>query len=383
MRARRPYALICGGGTGGHVFEALAVAQALEARGHDASSIAIVGSRRGQETRLLLGVPFGVRLLGGRGIVRRLDRRSTVANLKAIVALVGASASELGRALLHRPRVVVSVGGYASFPTSAAAVLLGVPLVLVTIDAVPGAVNRLFSRRAKVNAVVSGEVDLPRRVVTGVALRPEIASIRRDDDAMGRSRRILDLPPGRFVVGVVGGSLGARRLNQATEGLVDRWKERGDVAIFHVTGRREWAELRGRLDRLDACNEMDVDHRLWYRVVPFEDHMATLYEAVDVMVARAGAGTVAELEMAGVPSVLVPLPGAPRDHQNVNARRLVDAGAARLVRDDECDGAHLAQVLDDLLGDPGARGEMARAAAALGRPDAADRVAALAEQHAR
>lgn len=375
----RPFAVISGGGTGGHVFEALAIARSLRALGHDPSTIELVGSRRGQESLLLAGQGFPFTLLPGRGIVRRSDAASVKANLGAVAGLLWATAREVADLARRRPKVVVSVGGYASFPADAAAVVLGVPLVLVTIDAVPGAVHRLFARRAAANAVAFPGTGLPRAVVTGVAVRPEITDVDRSEQSAARARKALGLPEDRRVVGVVGGSLGARRVNTATIGLADRWRDRSDIALYHVTGRRDAEQV---VREAGALGLTASGEGLWYRMVDFEDRMARLYEAVDVIVCRAGASTVAELTVAGVPSVLVPLPGAPGDHQSANARALLEVGAAVLVQDGECDAEHLASVLDDLLAAPGRLEAMAAAARALGRPDAADRIGELVVAHA-
>ncbi len=376
----RPFAVISGGGTGGHVFEALAIARSIRALGHEPATIELVGSRRGQEALLLAGEGFPFTLLPGRGIVRRLDASSLKANLGAVAGLVWATVREVVDLARRRPRVVVSVGGYASFPADAAAVVLGVPLVLVTIDAVPGAVHRLLAKRAAANAVAFPESGLPRAVVTGVAVRPEITRVDRSGQGATRARRELGLPEDRSVVGVVGGSLGARRVNTATLGLAERWRGRRDRTLYHVTGRRDAAQVRRDASARGLAAPGDG---LFYRIVEFEDHMARLYGAVDVMVCRAGASTVAELTVAGVPSVLVPLPGAPGDHQSANARALVDVGAAILVPDPDCDADLLASVLDGLLGDPGRLHAMGEAARALGRPDAADRIGRLVVASAR
>jgi UDP-N-acetylglucosamine--N-acetylmuramyl-(pentapeptide) pyrophosphoryl-undecaprenol N-acetylglucosamine transferase len=375
----RPFAVVSGGGTGGHVFEALAIARSLRALGHDPESIELVGSRRGQEAILLAGQGFPFKLLPGRGIVRRLDAASVWSNLGALAGLAWATAKEVLDLARRRPRVVVSVGGYASFPADAAAAVLGVPLVLVTIDAVPGAVHRLLGRRAAANAVAFPGTQLPRAVVTGVAVRPEIAEVDRSEQAAARARKELELPEGRRVVGVMGGSLGARSVNLSALGLAERWRGRGDLAIYHVTGRRDADEMQ----REASARGLSTPGDLTYRAVPFEDRMARLYEAVDVMVCRAGASTVAELAVAGVPSVLVPLPGAPGDHQTANARRLVDAGGAILVPDASCTPGRLESVLDELFADPSRLRAMGEAARALGRPDAADRIGALVVASAR
>jgi UDP-N-acetylglucosamine--N-acetylmuramyl-(pentapeptide) pyrophosphoryl-undecaprenol N-acetylglucosamine transferase len=377
---QRPFAVIAGGGTGGHVFEALAIARALRALGHDPETIEIIGSRRGQEAVLLADQGFPFTLLPGRGIVRRFDAASLRANLGALGGLALATAREIVDLARRRPRVVVSVGGYASLPADVAAVVLGVPLVLVTIDAVPGAVHRLFGQRAAAHAVAFPGTGVPRAVVTGVAVRPEIVEVDRSEHAVLRARKELDLPADRRVVGVVGGSLGARRLNVAALGLAARWRGRADLALYHVTGRRDEDEVRRHASARGLTSGGDG---LIYRLVPFEDRMARLYEAVDVMVCRAGAGTVAELAVAGVPSVLVPLPGAPGDHQSANARALARAGAAVLVPDPQAGHDRLGSILEELLGDPVRLRTMGEAARALGRPDAAGRIGELVVAHAR
>ncbi|MGH8980859.1 MAG: UDP-N-acetylglucosamine--N-acetylmuramyl-(pentapeptide) pyrophosphoryl-undecaprenol N-acetylglucosamine transferase [Acidimicrobiales bacterium] len=379
----RAYAVISGGGTGGHVYEALAIARALAERGHPAATIEMCGSRRGQEAVLLADEAFPLTLLPGRGIVRRWSRADLAANVEAVGGLAWGVGLALALAARRRPKVIVSVGGYASFPADLAAVLLGVPLVLVTIDAVPGLVHRLFARRAAANAVAFPGTSLPRAVVTGVAVRPEIVAVDRSPDAVSVARAALGIPKDRPAVGVVGGSLGARRLNEAARELGGRWAARGDRSLYHVTGRRNWEEMQAEPGGPAGNGGSVVDGGLARHMVPFELDMASLYSAVDIMVCRAGASTVAELTVTGVPSVLVPLPGAPSDHQGANARALVDAGAAVLLPDDDCDGAALESVLDGLLSDRARLDAMSAAARALGRPDAAARVAELVEVSAR
>jgi UDP-N-acetylglucosamine:LPS N-acetylglucosamine transferase len=373
------------------VFEALAVARALVARGHPPDTVELVGSRRGQESTLLADVEFPVALLPGRGIARSLSPRAMVANAGAIAGLVGATARMVVALARRRPAVVVSVGGYASFPASAAAVALRVPLVLVNIDAVPGLVHRLLGRCAAASAVAFPDTELPRAVVTGTPVRDQVRAVVRSPAAAATARSALGLPPGAPTIGVVGGSLGARRLNEATVALAELWANRADRAVYHVTGRRSWNDDAAATG--PATTEVAItgpadggsDGRgpAGYRRVPFEDRMDLLYEAADVMVCRAGAVTVAELAAAGVPAVLVPLPGAPGDHQTANARALEAAGAAVVVPDTECTGRHLAEILDRLLGDGGRLGRMGAAARAAGRPDAAERVAELVDDHAR
>lgn len=364
------WAVIAGGGTGGHVVPALAIAEALAARGRDRSSIHLVGSRRGLEAHMVPAAGFGVTLLPGRGLPRRLS----LTNVASAVALAWATVLALALLLRRRPAVVVSVGGYASVPATVAAAVLRIPVVVHEQNRVPGAANRLAARFAARCAVTFEGTPLPNAVLTGLPLRRELLELDRSEPARTRARRELGLPTDRTVLLVTGGSLGARRVNDAVLGLAARWKDRADVAIHHVVGRRDWPELSGR----------DVpDGALVYRRIEFEDRMALALGAADLAVTRAGANTVAELAVAGVPAVLVPLPIATEDHQTANARTVAEAGAGVLVPDAECTVERLAAELEPLLDDPERRDAMAAAAVARSRTDAAERVADLVEAVAR
>ena len=365
--------MIAGGGTGGHVLPALAVAQALVERGHDRSTIELVGSRRGQEEALLGGAGFPVTLWPGRGLVRRAGARGLWANARALAGLARATVGALAALRRWRPAVVVSVGGYASFPAGLAAVLLRIPLVLVNVDALPGLVHRVLGRFAAASAVAFPGTPLPRAVVTGSPVRGEITAVERSPEGAARARASLGLPVDRRTLAAFGGSLGARRINDAVCGLAGRWSDRDDVAVLQVTGRREFERLAG------PARSGGAPAGLCHRLVPFVEQMDLLYASADLVVSRAGAMTVAELAAAGVPSVLVPLPGAPGDHQTANARALVEAGAAVLVPDAECDAARLDAVVGELLGDDARLQAMSVAARALGAPGAAERVAAIVE----
>ncbi len=371
--SRERYALVAGGGTAGHLQPALAIAEALVDAGHRRDSIEFVGSTHGQDRSTLEGRGFPFTLLPGRGIVRSLAPRDVGGNLASLAGLVAASVRGIGLVGRTRPRVVVSVGGYASLAATTGAVVLGVPLVLVNVDAVPGAANRLFGRFAKASAVGWAETPLPRAVVTGTPVRDEILGVRRDDDGRRAARALLGLPPDRLTVAAFGGSLGARHLNRVVDDLAVRWKDRDDRSIYHIVGRRDW----------DERNDDGPGPGLRVARVPYEERMAAVYAAADVVVCRAGAMTVAELAVSGVPSVLVPLPGAPGDHQTANARVLERAGAAVVVADGALDAGVLDEVLDGLLADPARLLAMGHAALGVGRRDAAAAGAAVVEANAR
>jgi len=379
----RRYALVAGGGTAGHLQPAIAIAEALVDLGHDRSSIEFVGSERGQDAVTLAGRGFPVTLLPGRGIVRSLAPRVLVANARSACELFVAAVravSVVGRA---RPRVVVAVGGYASLAGSIGALVHRVPLVLVNVDAVPGAANRVLGRFAAASAVGWEGNPLPRAVVTGTPVRPAIGAVDRTAEARAAARAELGLPADRQVVVVFGGSLGARRINRAVDGLAARWGERRDVAVYHIVGRRDWGAYAtdGSVERIDGTGPGPGG--LVLVRVAYEERMPLVYAAADLVVSRAGAMTVAELAVAGVPSVLVPLPGAPGDHQTQNARVLERVGAAVLLPDAACTPTALAGVVEELLLDPDHREEMGRAARSVGRPDAAEAGARVVEAHAR
>ncbi len=372
----RRFAVIAGGGTAGHVLPALAIARALADRGHDRSDIELMGSRRSHEELLATAEGFALTRLTGRGLVRRVGPAELIDNVGAVAGVAWATAEVLGRFARRQPRVVVSVGGYASFPAALSAVVLGIPLVLVNVDAVPGLVHRLLGRFAAASAVALPGTPLPRAIVTGTPVRDEVAAVRRSPEDARAARAGMGLPPDRKTVAVFGGSLGAARLNRTALALAERWRNRGDLTVYHVSGRRDWPEVSAAAAGLGPA-------ALYYRAVAYQEDMAALYRAADLVVSRAGAMTVAELAVAGVPAVLVPLPGAPGDHQTANARVLVEAGAAELLPDAECDAARLDPLVGSLLADTERLSAMAAGARSLGRPDAAARVAEVVEANAR
>lgn len=358
-RPSRGRVLITGGGTGGHVYPALALAEELVRRGRPRSRVRFVGARRGLEADAVPDAGFAIDLLPGRGFQRRLSVANLGALWGALVAFVRAWRI-VGR---ERPDAVVGVGGYASLPCVVAARLRRVPVVVHEQNAAPGLANRIAVRLGARPAVSLPGTQLGAAVLVGNPVR----------DAITRVERAPDLE--RPLVLAFGGSLGAGSINEAVLGLAERWNRRSDVCIRHVTGPRnhgpcveKLAELRREGDVLD------------YTLVPYEHDMAGGYERAAVAVCRAGAVTVAELAAAGVPSVLVPLPGAPGDHQTRNAAALVSAGAAVLVPDEECTSERLAVELEALLGDAERLENMGTAARSLARPDAAARLADLVEE---
>jgi UDP-N-acetylglucosamine--N-acetylmuramyl-(pentapeptide) pyrophosphoryl-undecaprenol N-acetylglucosamine transferase len=244
---------------------------------------------------------------------------------------------------------------------------------VVSYDAVPGAASRIAARFATASAVAFPDIRLPRRHVTGAPVRAGVRAVDRDSDR-GSARATLGLPADRFCVAVFGGSLGSGLLNTATSELVQRWTLRSDVAVRHVVGERFLAA---------ASPPQDGRNGMLYQVIGYEERMPLVYAAVDLVVARAGAGTVAELAAVGVPSLLVPWAGAADDHQSRNARWLADAGGATIVSEQEFDAGVLGAEIDRLRAAPAAVAAMAAAAREAGAVHRSGALADLIEDVAR
>jgi undecaprenyldiphospho-muramoylpentapeptide beta-N-acetylglucosaminyltransferase len=369
--------VITGGGTAGHTNPGIAVAEALVSAGVPTDRVHFVGGERGNEQVLVADAGFSIDVLPGRGIERRLSLTS----VKAVFSLLAGLVKGFAMVARSRPRVVLCLGGYASFAVSMAAVVLRVPLVVTEQNARSSAVNRFMGRFAKVCALPFPDTDLPNGVLTGnPSLAAVVSSVRDGDRDAARSELGLDSPATdggqRVVIAVWSGSLGATRVNEAVRDLASRWADRGDVAIRHVVGRRDWETFRQPPAEVAAGE-------LHYQLVEYETQMPLLLAAADLAVCRAGASTVAELTIAALPAILVPLPIAPRDHQRANARELVEVGGGIIVDDGELTADRLEAELLPLVESSAVRARMSAAASSVARPDAAERVAELVIEHGR
>jgi len=361
--------VIAGGGTAGHVVPGLAIAEELVRRGISRDAVHYVGSERGIETRLVPAAGFPLTVLPGRGIQRRL----TIDNLGSALGIMKAFFTSVKLLRRLRPGVVVGLGGYASVPCTMAAALLRIPVVVAEQNAVPGAANRLASKFAKACAVSFPGTDLPRATVTGNPVRVEVLDVdRATQRAAARSR--IGVGADRALLAVFGGSLGARRINEALFQALPEWSGRSDLAIRHVAGARDYDDLASRVP-------ISPDDPISFDLVRYEDDMPSVYAAADLVLCRSGASSVAELAVAGVPAVLVPLPGAPGDHQTANAMALVKVGGAVMIPDIELDGARLMTEVDSLLADPARLHDMSAAAAGSARRDAASAVVDLVVEY--
>ena len=358
-------AIIAGGGTGGHLFPAMALAEELKSR-HPELSLLFVGAEGGIEASLLAVKGWDFEKIKASGLQgKRLLQR--LRGLALILSGLNRSRSILRR---FRPDIVVGFGGYASASMVLAGVLARVPTVIHEQNAFPGLANRCLGRIVDLVAVAfEGASDFfPKSKVrvTGNPVRSELFGAKR---AEARARFGLD--PHRLTLLVFGGSQGAHRLNRALLGALPLLEpERGQIQFIHATGPGDLAAIRQ--------GYIAGGHRAV--VEPFFWEMAVAYAAADLCLCRAGAGTVAELCALGKPSILVPFPFATNDHQRWNAEALVACGGARMVEDSRLDGAAVAEIVRAFLRDREGLDAMANRAKALARPDAAARLADLVAQ---
>lgn len=345
--------LLAAGGTGGHLQPALAVAAEAQARG----ARVVVVTTPSQVERVAEQYPTYALDLAG--FARRVDARAYLRTARLLLAAVPRVLRILAEV---RPDVAMGGGGFASGPVIALAALRGVPALATEADAHLGVANRMlrpFVRHICLSFPIAG-LEPPRYVVTG---RPLAAAQLGATVAEGRE--VFGLRPDLPVLLAFGGSQGAQSINRA---FVDAFGGRDiGLQIVHVCGPRNHAEVKAALEARGERFER-------YRLVAYTDRLAAAMAAADLVVARSG-GSVAELAALGRPAILVPYPHATADHQRKNARWMVDGGAALLVDDAELSGALLERLVGELLADRPRLTAMAAASMALGRPDAAQRVA--------
>jgi len=356
--------VFAGGGTGGHLYPALAVADELRRR-HPGSRILFVGSRRGIENRLVPAAGFALRTLALSGIKGAGPWARLTGVLMAGWAVLRSLAFMLGR----RPDLVIGMGGYASGPAVLAAQLLGVKTLVMEQNHYPGATNRFLARRADTVCVPSEEarrrldelgVARGRVLVTGNPVRREFAAIGEP-----KVEAVLS-------VLVFGGSRGARSINRAMVEAIPLLAGVEPVPrVVHQTGADDLAQVAEAYRRHYPPERFEVH--------PFLDDMPARFARADLVVCRAGATTLSELAAAGRPAILVPYAFAADDHQRLNAEAVRDSGGAIVVLDRDLAGRTIAALIRELGTDPGRLRDMGRAVRSLARPDATERIAEAAE----
>ncbi|MFE4720288.1 glycosyltransferase [Streptomyces sp. NPDC056728] len=362
---RTPLSVVIGaGGTGGHIYPGLALAEALRRADPDAV-ISFVGTERGLETKLIPGAGFRLHTVD----MIPFDPALGVKRYLLPAALVRSGAQCRGILRAQNARVAVGMGGYPSAPVIVGARMAGLPSVIHESNAVPGRANQFAARLTphitvafdRSRAHLAGGKDAD---TVGMPIAAQLATLDRNA-LRAEARHSFGIPDGARVVLFNGGSLGAARLTEAALGLAARWRNRPDVQLLIKTGPAALDETRRRLGDSPVA-----------QAVPYLDRMDLAYAVADLVVCRAGSATVAELATTKVPAVLVPYPHAPGDHQTHNARVLSDAGAAHLVPDGETTAGRLAALVEPLLADPSRLAAMGRAADPGNHARAADLLAA-------
>ena len=344
---------MAGGGSGGHVVPALAVARELRARGHRA---VFIGLRRGMEATLVPAENFPIEWIET-GALKRVGWRQTLATLAGLPAGVWQAARILDRV---RPNAIFSMGGYVAGPVLLAALWKRIPVAMMEPNAVPGFTHRHLARYAARALVSFRETarwfPAGRTEVTGLPIREEFLSVP------------VKQPGLVTTVLITGGSQGSRRLNRAAEASWPLWKKDA-VRLIHQTGARMYDELARRFFASGVAGEIS----------PFIADMPRAFAEADIVVSRAGMGAVSELAAAGKPSILVPFPGASDDHQLHNARAMEKAGAARVVLDHEMTGERLVEEVASLAANRALHEAMGAAARSFAKPAAAARAATILE----
>lgn len=349
--------LMAGGGTGGHAFPAIAIADEIRRRRADAE-VRFIGTRRGVEMRAVPRAGYPIEVVPVIGL-----RRALSADLLKFPFILAAGLARTFRAIRRfRPAVVVCTGGYVSGPAGIAAWMQSIPVAIQEQNSFPGLTTRLLSRIAAqvhVTFAASRRYLGGRGEVSGNPTRVEIGSV-----GQAEARLRLGLRPDLPTLLVFGGSQGSRPINTAVGQALPALLEGRRLQVLWQTGHLDF----------ESASSLARPFRDFVTVLAFIDDMPAALGAADLAVCRAGATTIAELARAGLPALFIPLPTAAEDHQTKNARTLVSAGAARMIPQRDLDGRRLAQAALDLLNDPAGRRAMSDRMRAFSTPDAAARI---------
>ncbi len=350
--------IVTGGGTGGHIYPAVAIAKGLKERFN--AEVVYIGGTRGLERDIIPkeGIPF--RSIDLAGFKRSLSPGNIMVLWKAVRGIKEASRliKEIG------PAAVIGTGGYVCGPVVMAAALARVPTMIHEQNAYPGITNRMLSRFVRCVFLTFEEAKsfFPSGAdfrLTGLPVRREILSCNREG-----ARERLDMPEKDVLVLSFGGSQGAKSINDAILSVLERFAGKQGVYFLHVTGPGNYEEF---MNQFDSMNLADIGN---ITITSYMHDMPAAYAAADLVISRAGAATLAEITARGLPSILIPYPYASGDHQRHNALALQKAKAAIVINNKDLSGELLYLKLEKLLGGKGLLADMAKASKNMGKPDA-------------
>lgn len=352
--------VVSGGGTAGHITPALALAEALEARGHE---VFFAGTPTGVESTIVpeAGVQFKAFEAAG------FDRKRISTLFSGVSKILKSTGLAVDWLREIDADAVVGFGGYVCIPVARAAIKLNIPVILHEQNSVMGLANKYLAKKAAVVCLTyacAGEgVEAKRYVVTGNPVRRAVLDASRDE-----GRKMLGIPDDALMLLVFGGSLGARHINQAICAMKDELLAEDNLYIVHITGPKE-------LDSVLEALALTDEEAQRYIVMGYQNRMGETLAATDMTVARCGASSLAEISALAIPAILVPFPYATADHQTTNARAYCDAGCARLITDDQVESPEFHDALLELIRDADVREAMHEAARQQKAADAADTLA--------
>jgi len=364
--------VISGGGTGGHVYPALAIVRGLQEKWPE-SQFLYIGSQKGIEKKIVSQekIPFqSIKIKQG------INRSHLLKSVFTACYSVPESFWE-ARSLIQqfRPDAVIGTGGYVSFPVVCAGEFLGYPTFIHEQNAWPGLTNRILARKATCTMLTFPEaqnhLQAKRIALTGLPVRPEILQTQREE-----AQTFLQLEKNRFTVLIFGGSLGAASINQATEAMLPDLLETS-LQLIWITGAKHYESIQKRLQEQGFLQE---NHPLKIHLYPYLYEMAQAMAASDLAVCRCGAATLSELQMVGLPAVLIPYPYATENHQEKNGMSLVQQGAGVLIADSGLNAGTLREAIEGIWKNPEKQQKMREQMKSLAQPDSLQKIVAEIER---
>lgn len=355
--------IVSGGGTGGHIYPALSIAKGLKEKYPD-SEILFVGGSYGLEGKLVPQAGFSLKTISVAGFKRQLTLQNLIVLGKAVKGL-----NEAWQIIRRfQPELVVGTGGYVCGPVLLAAASSGIPTLIHEQNVLPGVTNRLLAHFARGIAVTfaGSKKYFPRSKwvkVTGLPVRSEMTVLSSQREKL---RQTLNLSGKKRLILSFGGSQGAQSINHTMLQLLKIFQENKEVHFLHVTGPNQYEDFvsQAKIAGLKITDNGNIT------IIPYLNEMPLVMAAADLAICRAGAATLAELTVTGLPAILIPYPYAVRNHQEYNALSLVNDGAAFLIREQELNGVRLAKTVKMLFNSPDILDSMARCSKKIGRPQA-------------
>ncbi len=363
MSERRYKVIIAGGGTGGHLFPGIAVAEEFKRR-HPDINILFAGTERGIESKVLPREGYNVEFFKTQGFVRN----SMYKKIKAIFIFFISFFNTYFFLRRERPDIIVGTGGYVSFLPVMVSKFMNIPSMILEQNTLPGLSNRILSRIVK-KVCVTYEASLKyfpknKTILTGNPVRDKVLRGGRE-----KGVELFSLKEGRLTVFIFGGSSGAKSINKALQNALEFMLDIKDhIQFLHQTGEDDYGSVRSSY----------IAHGYSGTVAPFIYQMAEAYAVADVIVSRAGATTITEITAIGIPSILIPYPYAASSHQEINASRLESNGAAIIIDENHLNGETLAGNIREMVLNESLRNKLRIECMAMGKTDAAKKVVDIA-----